>query len=121
MSKTGFTILLKGNHSPLSPHFGKAKWLAVYDTVTLRTDFIRNAGLTGSAMCALLASSGCEEVIFSHIGPGALRQLKAANIAAWYGPEGVPVSDLLDLLRTGRLRLARKPTSGRGRAVPRAA
>lgn len=114
MSKIGFVTLLKKGDSPLSPHFGKAKWLMVLDSDSQQSHFIQNAVLEGRSIVQLLRQEGCSEVVFSHIGKGALRQLKQAGIAAWYAPSDVPVPRLLEMLNAGQLRLARQPNSRTG-------
>lgn len=113
MSKIGFLTLLKKNDSPLSPHFGKAKWLMVVDDEQ-QTHFIQNTGLDGRSVVQLLRDQGCDEVVFSNIGEGALRQLMQSGISGWYAPDDVPVPRLLEMLSVGQLRLARKASSERG-------
>jgi predicted Fe-Mo cluster-binding NifX family protein len=112
MSKIAFTTLLDKPDSPLSPHFGKAKWLTILDTATNTMEYVRNTDFTGRSMVELLRKYCCEEVVFNGIGPGALRQLKKAGIAGWLAPADVPISQVSTMLLSGRLRLARKPTCG---------
>lgn len=112
MSKIGFVTLLKKGDSPLSPHFGKAKWLMVLDSDSQQSHFIQNTILDGRSVVQLLRQEGCSEVVFTNVGEGALRQLKQAGIAAWYAPSGIPVPRLLEMLNAGQLRLARKANSG---------
>jgi predicted Fe-Mo cluster-binding NifX family protein len=40
----------------------------------------------------------CTDVMFSNIGPGALKILRAAGIRALYGLRDVPASQLIDRL-----------------------
>jgi predicted Fe-Mo cluster-binding NifX family protein len=115
MSKIAFTSLRKNSDSPLSPHFGKAKWLLILDTGSNVPESIQNTGLTGRAVVDLLKSNHCEDVVFNGIGPGALKQLKEAQIGGWFAPLGVPVVQLMKMFSSGQLHLARKPTPGRGR------
>ena len=52
--RIGFTLLLNQNDSRLSPHFGKAKWIGIYDTETESMRFERNTGLNGRFVADVL-------------------------------------------------------------------
>jgi predicted Fe-Mo cluster-binding NifX family protein len=110
MSKIGFVTALDRTTTRLSPHFGKAKWVMILDNNSGKTSFIRNTGLTGRAVVDILLSEGCEEVVFRNIGPGALKQLKAADIGAWRAVQDKVVLKLAGDLLRGQLRLASKPS-----------
>jgi predicted Fe-Mo cluster-binding NifX family protein len=113
VSTIGCLTLLKKSDSPLSPHFGKAKWLMVLNRESQQIHFVQNTGLNGRSVVELLQQQGCDEVVFSNIGEGALRQLKQSRIAGWYAPADLPVPRVLEMLSAGQLRLARKPGPGR--------
>jgi len=115
MSKIGFMTLLKREDSKLSPHFGKAKWVAVVDLEKDTCEFIQNTGLNGKAVVEILEKHGCEDVIFTGIGEGALRHLKDAHIYGWSAPADVPLTELRQMYVRGELRHARKSVgSGQG-------
>jgi predicted Fe-Mo cluster-binding NifX family protein len=109
MSKIAFTTLLKKSDSSLSPHFGKTKWLMFLDTCSGHETSVRNTGLSARFVIETLVSERCEDVVFSHIGPGALKEIRKRKINGWYGPMDIPVPRLMEMLFSGQLRLARKP------------
>jgi len=111
MSKIGMTLLKESWDSPLSPHFGKAKWVLVYDTESEQQHFERNRGLNGRAVVDIMAAHGCTDAIFTHIGAGALRHLREAGMAGWYGAAGVPASEVLARWQKGELQQARSASA----------
>lgn len=127
MRRVGMTLLSPDWQSPLSPHFGLAGWLLVYDMKNDQKDFERNRLLMGKGVVDVFSQQRCSDVIFSGIGPGALEILRAAGIRAWYGPPDVPASQLIDRLKLGELEPATEArsqdhhcTSGHsGRGKPR--
>jgi predicted Fe-Mo cluster-binding NifX family protein len=106
MKKLGLTVLKETPDSPLSPHFGIAKWILIYEPETEGTTFVRNEGLTGKAVVDQLVRHGCTDAIFASIGDGALRHLDAAGIRGWYGDGDQPPVELARLLAEGQLRRA---------------
>jgi len=120
MSKIAFTTLLKKSDSTLSPHFGKAKWLMFLDTCSGSENLVRNTGLSARFVIETLVLEHCEDVVFSHIGPGALKELRKKKINGWYGPMDIPVPRLMEMLFRGQLRLARKPHPATGDSPKRA-
>ncbi len=106
MSKLGLTVLKKDNASHLSPHFGIAKWILIYDRDTGETSFARNEGLTGQAVVEVLVRHGCTDAVFSSIGNGALAHLNEAGIRGWYGPTDQTAVELAALLEQARLERA---------------
>lgn len=112
MSTIAFMTLLKRKESSLSPHFGKAKWVMVTDRDGADPIFIQNTGLNGRAVVDILAAQGCTDVVFAGIGAGALLHLQAANIRGWIGGSQVPVPDLLEKFRQGKLPPALASTEG---------
>lgn len=114
MAKIAFVTSTNGTRAQLSPHFGKARWVMVLDTSAGLASFHKNTGLTGRAVVDILIREHCEEVVFRNIGPGALKQLRNANIGGWHAAEQKTPLELADDLLQGLLRLARTPTT-RGR------
>jgi predicted Fe-Mo cluster-binding NifX family protein len=111
MSKVGMTLLRPDWQSPLSPHFGLATWLLIYDTETDQKNFERNRLLMGKGVVDVFVQHRCTDAVFSSIGPGALEILRAAGIRAWYGPADVPASQLIDRLKQGELEPANEARS----------
>jgi len=106
MNRLGLTVLKKDPDSSLSPHFGVAKWIMIYEPETGASSFIRNEGLTGKAVVDQLLRHECTDAVFTSIGDGALRHLDAAGIRGWYGPDDEPPAQLARLLEQGELRRA---------------
>jgi predicted Fe-Mo cluster-binding NifX family protein len=103
MTKVGMTLLRSDWQSSLSPHFGMAGWLLIYDANTGRRTFERNRQLFGKGVVDMFVQHRCTDAVFSNIGPGALEILRAAGIRAWYGSPDVPASQLIDRLEQGEL------------------
>jgi predicted Fe-Mo cluster-binding NifX family protein len=106
MRKVGLTLLRRDWQSPLSPHFGLATWLLIYDAKTGHKSFERNRLLMGKGVADEFAQHRCTDAVFSSIGPGALEILRGLGISAWYGPADVPASELIDRLERGELEAA---------------
>jgi predicted Fe-Mo cluster-binding NifX family protein len=106
MHKVGLTLLRRDWQSPLSPHFGLAAWLLIYDAKTGHKSFERNRLLMGKGVADEFVQHRCTDAVFSSIGPGALEILRATGICAWYGPADVPASELIDRLERGDLEAA---------------
>jgi predicted Fe-Mo cluster-binding NifX family protein len=105
------TLLRADWESPLSPHFGMAGWLLIYDARTDQKKFERNRLLMGKGVVDVFSQHRCTDAIFSQIGPGALEILWAAGIHGWYGPADVPASQLIDRLKRGELEPANEAGS----------
>ena len=114
MSKIGCTVLLNRETSPLSPHFGKAKWVMISDPETGATEFEQNHGLNGRAIVDILLRHQCTDAIFAEIGPGALAHLQQAQIKAWFAPQNVPALEVIQKFRRGELSRAVAPSPGHG-------
>jgi predicted Fe-Mo cluster-binding NifX family protein len=114
MSKIGLTVLLNRGDSTLSPHFGKAKWVAIRDLDSGAISFEQNQGLNGRTVVDVLIRNGCTDAIFSEIGPGALRHLHEAGIQGWFGPLDVPMPELAHRLVHSQLSRALAPSPGHG-------
>jgi predicted Fe-Mo cluster-binding NifX family protein len=111
MRKAGLTLLCPDWQSPLSPYFGIAAWMLIYDMRTDQKTFERNRLLMGRGVVEVFARHRCTDAVFSNIGPGALEILRAAGIRAWYGPSDVPASQLVDRLKRGELEPANEARS----------
>jgi predicted Fe-Mo cluster-binding NifX family protein len=111
MSKIGLTVVKSEAESPLSPHFGMAGWVLIYDTETQQKIFERNRLLYGRGVVEILQRHRCTDAIFSSIGRGALEGLEAGGIRGWYAPEGVPVPELVKQLQEGKLTRAEEASS----------
>lgn len=109
MGKVGYTLLKNDLDSRLSPHFGTAKWLLIYDPGSGEATFVRNRELTGHWVVDTFVRYGCADAIFSSIGDGALAYLEDAKIKGWYGPSGGDPANLAALLAEGRLERAFAP------------
>lgn len=117
--RIGFTLLKNADTSPLSPHFGMAKWLGIYDTETGLMRFERNAGLNGRSVADAFARAGCTHAVFTHIGAPALGHLEAHRIRGFWGNADQPATALVIRLQRGELRPAESTAhpGGRGRHV----
>lgn len=103
MSKIALMTLLNRADSPLSMHFGKAKWVMVHDTEEKSSRFVQNHGLNGRSVVQLLLQEGCSEVICSEIGDGAVRNLENAGIRGWLAPAETPAPRALQMHAEGAL------------------
>ncbi len=106
--RIGFTLLKNADNSPLSPHFGMAKWLGIYDTESGKMEFERNTGLNGRSVADAFARAGCTHAVFAHIGAPALGHLGAHGILAYWGDADQPATALAIRLERGELRPAEK-------------
>ncbi len=111
MSRVAFATLLNREDSSLSPHFGMAKWILIYNDGNSRTTFEQNTALNGRAVVEIMVKHGCTDAVFTQIGPGAYRHLEQAGIRGWIGPAGTPVPQLLERLRRSELARADAPDS----------
>jgi len=102
MRKIGLTLSKNTLEAPLAQHFGKAKWMLIYESAK-SFEFVRNDALIGRHVVNICAEKGCTDVIFSHIGWGALRHLREEGIKTWYGPSNVPAQELIACLKRGGL------------------
>lgn len=114
--RVGLTLLKNEDDSPLSPHFGTAKWLGIYDAATGTMHFERNTGLYGGFVADALARAGCTHAVFAHIGGPALEHLRAHGIRAFWGEPGQPATELVARLERGELRAAESSDDSGGQA-----
>jgi predicted Fe-Mo cluster-binding NifX family protein len=104
----GLPLLKDSLDSPLSQHFGKAKWLLVYQSPE-RYQFLRNTGLSGHFVVQALVGAGCTDVVILHAGSGAWGHLQQGGVRTWLGEPGVPARDLVRRLEEGGLARAEPP------------
>lgn len=102
MAKIGMTLSRERLEDPLAQHFGKAKWLVVWDSAG-GAQFIPNQGLNGRWVAETFAAAGCTLVVASHLGPGALAHLRAAGIRVLEGRPDAPALELARLAEAGEL------------------
>jgi predicted Fe-Mo cluster-binding NifX family protein len=114
MNPVAFMTLLDRDDSVLSPHFGKAKWIAIVEADRKGPRFLQNTESNGRSVVDLLVANHCTDVVFNEIGPGALQHLQTAGIRAWLGPKDTPISQLLEMLQQGRLPRATEPHGTHG-------
>jgi predicted Fe-Mo cluster-binding NifX family protein len=95
MAKIGMTLSRDRLEDPLAQHFGKAKWLLVWDSAG-GAQFIPNQGLNGRWVAETFAAAGCTLVVANHLGPGALVHLREAGIRVL---EGAPDKAAVELAR----------------------
>lgn len=101
--RIGFTLLKEQKDSPLSQHFGKAKWLGILDSATGEMQFVRNTGLNGRFVADQFDEAGVTHAVFANIGAPALEHLKRYGIRAYRGDAGVPAPALAERLEAGTL------------------
>ncbi len=107
----GLPLLKDSLDSPLSQHFGKAKWLLVYEGAG-RHRFVRNAGLSGRSVVQDLAAAGCTDVVILHAGDGAWGHLQRGGMRVWQGEADVPARELIRRAEEGSLARAAAPGAG---------
>ncbi len=101
--RIGFTLLKDQKDSPLSGHFGKAKWLGIFDSSTGEMQFVRNTGLNGRFVADCFDEAGCTHAVFTNIGAPALEHLKRYGIRAYRGEPDVPAPALAERVENGEL------------------
>ncbi len=89
--------------APLAEHFGKAKWLLVYEGPD-RFELISNTGLNGRHVAEVFAAHGCSDVIAMHMGAGAHAHVAEAGMKAWQGEPDASARSLAERLAKRTLR-----------------
>lgn len=117
MAKIGMTMPRQRAEDPLALHFGKAKWLMIYDTAGGTPQFIENTGLDGRWVAARFAKEGVTRVIAWRLGQGALVHLRAFGIKVLEGNKSTPASALAEAARLDKLPELRRAPSHPGRAT----
>lgn len=102
MAKIGMTMSRNRVEEPIAQHFGKAKWLLVYDTEG-PPRFIPNEGLNGHWVARQFAAAGVAAVVATHLGPGALAYLRAARIPVLAGSPSASAAALAKEAAEGKL------------------
>lgn len=94
MGKVGVMMAVNAADGSMSGHFGKAEWIMTVDENGVQA-FLENSGKNGHAALELAQGSGCTEMIFAEIGPGALQGLLRAGIRGWQAPAGLTGAEAL--------------------------
>lgn len=98
----------KGLNSPISGHFGRAKFYALYDTQHKNIRIIPNTSkhMGGSEEPPVfIRNQGAEEVITSGIGPHALELFQKFKIKVYAGAQGT-IKTTLESYTTKKLPFA---------------
>jgi len=96
----------------IDPRFGRCQYFVIYDTDSLRSEFVSNQnkeGMGGVGIQAgqLMVDKGVEVVLTGNVGPNAYKTLQAGNIEVITGISG-KVIYAIDQYKRGEL----KPTDG---------
>ena len=78
MAKIAFTVARNEDDTPLSPFFGKARWILVVDPATGRISYIRNRCWTSAWVFA--TAYAVDGLACAYIDSAALRRLTEAGI-----------------------------------------
>ena len=105
MAKIALTVSRNEDDTPLSPFFGKARWLLVVDSATGRKFYIRNRGWTSEWMCATTMALAIDGLVCAYIDGGALRRLTGRGIDVRLASCARPVTELTEAFE----RLPRPP------------
>ena len=97
MRKIGLTLSKNNLDASLAQHFGKAKWILIYENSKC-FEFVRNENLIGRYVVDIFVQKECSDVICHHIGWGAHRHLQEKGIKTWHGPPKVSAQELLGQL-----------------------
>lgn len=103
MAKVGILMDSDRPDARLSAHFGRAAWIMLADPADKTIEFVTNEGGNGGGALAAAIRSGCADLIFTHIGEGALNRLSASNIRGWVAPAGASGFDALRMFAESQL------------------
>jgi predicted Fe-Mo cluster-binding NifX family protein len=106
MSKVGIMMDADRPDGLLSAHFGKAGWMMMADPAEKTLEFVKNEGSGGCGAVETAIRNGCANLVFTHIGEGALRHLGAANIRGWMAPARTTGLEALQMFSASQLRPA---------------
>lgn len=106
--KIAISSLGPGLEAEVDQHFGRAKWLIIYDSQTGEVENIDN-----SATCQLVQGAGikaaelivekkCTSVITGRLGPKALRALQQAGVKGYINASGT-VKEAVSAFQAGKL------------------
>ena len=95
MAKLAFTVARNDDHTPLSPFFGKASWLLIFDSSTSRNSYIPNRGWTSEWVCATALAYAVDGLTCAYIDEGALRRLTGAGVDVRLASCVPPVTELI--------------------------
>ena len=95
MAKIAFTVARNEDDTPLSPFFGKARWILVVDPATGRKSYFRNRGWTSEWACATVLAYAVDGLVCAYIDSAALRRLTEAGIDVRLASCARPVNELV--------------------------
>ena len=94
MAKIAFTVARNHDDTPLSPFFGKARWILVLDPATGGKSYIRNRSWTSEWVCAAVLAHAVDGLACAYIDPAALRRLTVAGVDVRLAPCARPATEL---------------------------
>jgi predicted Fe-Mo cluster-binding NifX family protein len=103
MTKVGLALSRMEIDAPAAEHFGKARWLLVFESPE-RFIFLRNTELDGQSVVEAFAWRGCTDVVARRMGPGAYASATAAGMKVWTVGAGVTGRAAVKRLAAGELR-----------------
>lgn len=95
MSRTALTVHGFRPDSPLSPFFGKARYVLIVDSGETPISFTQNRAWTQDWVCRTIAKADVERVICGFIDSDSLQLLQEASIDVRVGPCSIPAIHLL--------------------------
>jgi len=108
-----------GGRLYISPHFGKARYFAVYEVhgdsvrrLALEENpiaTVEHSGGKGRVIIDQLLRHGVNAVIVHGIGPGAFYNLREAGVRIYLADRVTPIEEILNLFKEGKLSEAEKP------------
>lgn len=100
--------------SSLDPRFGRAAYFLVVDSDTLEWTALENpavhaSGGAGIQAAQLASNHACTAVISGDFGPNAFNALQAAGIEMVQHSSPGPITEILELYKTGKLKKVSAP------------
>lgn len=98
----------EGLSDPLDPRFGRAKYFVCVDLENMTGKSVENRSGqdatqgAGISAARLVAGFGAQDLITGHVGPKAMKALKAAGIRVWLASEA-SVEQAVARFRKGEL------------------
>jgi hypothetical protein len=100
VSRIALTVLGLRPDTPLSPFFGKARFVLLVDPETEALSFLTNRGWSSEWMRHAIAGTGAARLLCSYIDPASLAHLVNARIDVRLGPCSRPAMDLIGAFPT---------------------
>ena len=95
VSRTALTVHGFSPDSPLSPFFGKARYVLVVDSDDNPLSFTRNRTWTSNWVCSAIAEADVERLICGFIDDESLHQLQESSNDVRVGPCSRPAINLI--------------------------